>query len=243
MPINKHYLNRVAPEHKQPKFLKWLETNISSVDDASEVIGQFDKVFDIENAIGNQLDTTGEVVGRNRLLNFEPANGMNPMLEDEMYRILQKAKIIINHWDGTIPGVVELWKNIFPQYHIIIEDNQDMTMKVYVLGKASEFEKELMGRGYIAPKPEGVRINYEFNYEEDFESELFCGVSFSMGTQYTFYSQDDYNYEIENKSFIGSSLGISKEMTMYDRIEKEYKISNKVKIGSGYTIESEIVMK
>ena len=132
MPENQYYLKRITSEHKKPKFTKWLETNLTFVDDITNITNELDLLFELDNAAGNRLDILGEILGRKRLLDFEPANGASPLLDDEMYRSLQKAKICVNHWDGTIPSAVELWKNLFPKYEIMVVDNQDMTISVYI---------------------------------------------------------------------------------------------------------------
>jgi hypothetical protein len=142
--------------------MKWLATTLDPVRETELIIKSYDTVFDLDNAVGVQLDVTGDIVGRKRLLSFEPEDGSGPFLDDRLYRVLQKAKISMNHWDGTIPGVLALWENIFPEYRLIIRDNQDMTMDLLVVGMESHLEQELMARGYMAPKPQGVRVNYTF---------------------------------------------------------------------------------
>ncbi len=171
-----YYLNRVPPQHRRPKFMSWLTKHIDIADDAVNAIETISPKFEIETAVGAQLDVTGVIVGRKRLLNFEPPNGLSPVLDDDLYRTLQKAKISINNWNGTIPGMYELWNNLFPYFSVIVEDNQDMSMNVKIVGDTLVLERELMSRGYITPKPEGVRINYSFvvpSYE--INTQIFVG--------------------------------------------------------------------
>lgn len=163
---NEYYLDRITPQHKKHKFLRWLDANINAINSSESFTEQIDRIFDIDAAANKELDTTGYIVGRSRLLNFQPENG-SPYMDDEMYRLLQKAKIGINNWDGTIPGMEELWRNIFPEYSVRIKDNQDMTMDVSILGNTSNLIKELTLRGYIIPKPLGVRINFKFIYTHE----------------------------------------------------------------------------
>jgi len=167
MPSNRHYLSRVAPQHKKPKFLKWLETNVQPFFDGELLLKAMDSAFDLTKSFGVQMDVTGELVGRDRVLSFDPSDGSSPVLDDETYRLLQKAKISMNQWDGTIPGVVALWENLFPDYRIVVQDNQDMTMTLYVVGHVSPLEQELMAAGYVAPKPMGVFIRFTFIYEHE----------------------------------------------------------------------------
>jgi len=170
MPDNGHYLRRVPPQHRRIKFLRWLTAILDPFLDAERLVASFDYEFDLDNAVGAQLDVTGDIVGRKRLLDFEPSDGSSPLLDDRLYRILQKAKISINHWDGTIPGALALWEILFPEYQLVIFDNQDMSIDMVVVGLVTELEKELMLRGYLAPKPQGVRINYNFATEIPFET-------------------------------------------------------------------------
>jgi len=159
MPNNEHYLRRVVPQHRHPRFMKWLVANLTPHLDAEKILMGLDDDFDLDNARGVQLDILGQIVGRSRLLSFDPEDGSSPLLDDATYEMLIRAKIGINQWDGTIPGIMALWENLFPDYELFIQDNQNMTMMLYVLGMTTRLEEELILRGYIAPKPMGVRLN------------------------------------------------------------------------------------
>jgi len=170
MPSNEHYLHRIAPQHRQPNFMEWLTANLSPHLDAENILKSLDEVFDLDNARGVQLDILGQLVGRSRLLSFNPSDGSSPLLDDYTYEMLIRAKISTNQWNGTIPDVLELWSTLFPDYQLFIQDNQDMTMELYVVGLVTPLEMELMARGYIAPKPMGVRINYNFPVLREYET-------------------------------------------------------------------------
>ena len=170
-----HYLKRVVPEHKHPKFLEWLRTNVETVSDSERAVLSYDYEFDIDNAIGIQLDMIGDIVGRKRLLDFQPRDGSHPRLNDDMYRIVLKAKIGINHWDGTFPSMYGLWQNLFPEYKIFIQDNQDMTMAVHLEGYTPILLCELVRHDYIIPRPEGVGLNLWIHMHEEFEAYDYIG--------------------------------------------------------------------
>ena len=167
MPDKKHYLNRVVPQHRKPKFLKWLDTNIQPFYEAETLLKAMDGHFDLSKSVGVQMDVTGDIVGRERTLSFDPMDGSSPVLDDTTYRLLQRAKISMNMWDGTIPGIKTLWDDLFPEYKLFIQDNQDMTMDLYVVGSLTPLEKELLAKGYVAPKPMGVLIRFTFVYEHE----------------------------------------------------------------------------
>lgn len=82
------------------------------------------------------------------------------LLDDDVYRLMIKAKIIQNSWKGTISELYELWSAVMgADKKIYIEDKQDMSYDVVLQGEYTKLEEELIVHAYIIPKPEGVRIN------------------------------------------------------------------------------------
>lgn len=156
---NDYYLNLVTSEHRdKQKFILWLTTAISLLQDASTTIDDLLYFFDIDSASGVQLDTVGKIVGQSREVNFQPSDGTSPILSDYDYRTLLKAKIVKNQWKGQIAALMDAWANLFPDSNILIYDNQDMTMTVTMSGNLALIEKDLIEHGYIVPKPQTVRL-------------------------------------------------------------------------------------
>lgn len=182
------YLGLVTTEHQdRPKFIASLTAALAPLLDAGGLIKQIDEGFDIDTAIGLQLDTLGEWIGRSRYIGvplagvyftwdgtdvlgwdsaiwqgeFDPDSGL-VLLPDDSYRILLKAKIAANRWDGSIPGAYAVWAAAFGDAsQIVIQDNQDMTMTVGIVGPpVSAVTRALITGGYIPLKPAGVRVNY-----------------------------------------------------------------------------------
>lgn len=156
---NKKYLDLIVPEHRKPKLLQWLNCILEKMEDIRFCTQNIDIYFDLDTAKGKQLDILGELVGRQRELNFQPDEQESSILNDIVYRTVIRAKIGINHWDGTIPSIYALWQNLFPDYKLYIKDNQDMSMDAVVVGDLTELEKKLIHNGYIVPRPEGVKQN------------------------------------------------------------------------------------
>ena len=80
------------------------------------------------------------------------------MLDDDTYRLLLRAKIGANHWDGTLETSAAILNQIFQGgTHVLIEDNGDMSVDI---GRRAAFGAVPgpADRGYIPIKPEGVRI-------------------------------------------------------------------------------------
>lgn len=160
MAIDK-YLNSVTSQHRdKKKFIAWLSSSLTIIDHAYIMTKNIDNDFDLDNALGVQLDMLGQSIGRKRMLTFQPLNDHNPVMDDETYRLVLKAKVAMNNWDGKTESAYEIWDNTFKDIGLQIQDNQDMSMTAYVTGYVKQIRQDLIQHGYIVPKPEGVKINY-----------------------------------------------------------------------------------
>lgn len=170
------YLNQVTSQYQSsPKFMAWIKHHIDTLDGAKEILKNFNFYYDIDEAVGKQLDVLGETVGRKRQLNFQPLNGSSPILDDETYRLVIKAKIAMNMWDGLLESMYDIWDNIFTDIKLEIEDNQNMTINAYIVGFVNQIRQYLVQEGMIVPKPEGVKINY---YTKSYiEDDLYIGMT------------------------------------------------------------------
>lgn len=162
LPIG-YYLNLVTSQYRlSPKFNALLKVLLRKFDDVTNCMVKLDTAFDLDSAIGVQLDSLGIVAGVGRTVNFQPTGGVSPILDDDTYRILIKAKIIQNQWDGTRATLYTSWRQLFPNGTIIIADNQNMTATVLITGSFTSITKDLIANGYIVPRPEGVQYTYSF---------------------------------------------------------------------------------
>jgi hypothetical protein len=180
------YTALITSEHKdKPKFMAVVEANTKFYAHLQSVIGSIPSKFDVDTAVGHQLDVVGLWAGVSRFIrsplvgvyfewdnadvgwdrglwlgDFAPTTGVTE-LPDEYYRLLIKAKIAANQWDGSIPGAYDVWESLFTSNTIIIQDNQNMSMGVVIAGDALDaLTKALITGGYIPLKPEGVRVSY-----------------------------------------------------------------------------------
>lgn len=192
---NTEYLKLVTSQHyDKPKFIAWLTANLDVLDDADALIKSLDSAFDIDAAVGNQLDVLGQILGVNRLLTFQPSVD-SPTLDDNTYRFVLKAKIAQNQWDGTIPGLTDLWNSVFPLAPINIVDNQDMTCDItFISQNFTTLQRELISNGYIMPK--GQCVDFSFNFggtfsfrseaiDDPYTAEIDAGAGLSDVTQVT----------------------------------------------------------
>lgn len=167
-----HYYHRLISQHKgKPKLKKWLEALLETSDHDENLLVD---AFDIEQAVGRQLDILGALVGRDRMLPFDPDRG-SALMDDRTYRLVLKAKIVANYWDGTTDGLYDIWNTVFPDVALYMEDNQDMSINITVVGFPRDIPHNIITNHYVLPKPQGVRINYEF--AEILPSTLYLGMA------------------------------------------------------------------
>ena len=155
------YRKLLTSEYRHsPKLINWLLWLLNEGTTYTTFIKLFVEAFDLDVAEGRQLDTIGRMVGVKRLLDFVPVGGESPLLGDDTYRMLIKATIIKNTWKGKLEDLYSAWRTVFPNTKLFqIQDLQDMTFNVVIAGAFTSLERELIAKGYIIPKPEGVRIN------------------------------------------------------------------------------------
>lgn len=95
------------------------------------------------------------------LTGYPPAEiGEGNLLNDDVFRLMIKARIIQNTWKGTIGELYDLWDAVMGvNKKLSIEDLQDMSYNIVLQGDYTQLEEELIIHAYVIPKPEGVRIN------------------------------------------------------------------------------------
>ena len=181
------YLSLVTAQHRdKPRFMAVMQAVLQGPVALQAMLADLPGRFDLNIAIGAQLDVVGEWVGTSRLIDtpisgvyfsfdtvdvgfdqgvwkgrFDPDAGVS-VLDDDTFRQLIRAKIGANHWDGTVEQAVPVFNAIFNnRTYAFIQDNQDMSMDIALAGeRPSALFQALLTRGYIPIKPAGVRINY-----------------------------------------------------------------------------------
>ncbi|HEY3987932.1 MAG TPA: DUF2612 domain-containing protein [Acidobacteriaceae bacterium] len=159
-----YYTGLITSEYQgSTKFQQWMKALLQPLDDASQCLASVTLAFDLDQAVGVQLDVLGQIVGQGRAMTFQPSSGASPILDDTTYRLLLKARVAWNQWDGTIDGLQTVWKNLFPNGSISIEDGQNMSATVILTGAFTSLEQDLVNNGLIVPRPEGVLYNITFS--------------------------------------------------------------------------------
>ena len=182
------YLDLITDEHKEkPKFVATVTASVDPFAKLQQVMRGFISDFDVDTAIGVQLDIVALWVGVTRTIGVpitgyyftwddvvadgwdngiwkgigDPDAGF-VVLPDDLYRSLIKAKIQANHWRGDIAGAYDIINEALSVDGAVkIVDNQDMTMTVRVTANTlPAVEQAIVTAGYLPIKPAGVKANY-----------------------------------------------------------------------------------
>jgi hypothetical protein len=186
------YLDLITSEHRQqPKYRAMMSVLLQPLVDNQNLMNALPLYFDLDTARGDQLDKIGEWIGISRILPipltgvyfalddvnlgldfgslqgpFDPTTGL-VVLPDENYRVLLKARIVVNQWDGTIPDAYDAWDILFAGtgFNILIENQAVMHMVLALTGPYPDaITLALFLGGYLSVKPAGVKIDsYEVN--------------------------------------------------------------------------------
>lgn len=186
------YTNLITSEHASaPNYMAALAALVQPIANQIQTLKDMPAKFDLDTAIGDQLDAVGARVGKTRFLEtpltnvffswdttglgweegywqgpFDPDTGIT-RLEDEPYRTLLYATIAANNWDGTIPGAYAAWQTLFQgQFNLLIQDHGDMSMSVGVVVPADftwdPVTKALLLSGALNMRPAGVLVDGYF---------------------------------------------------------------------------------
>lgn len=179
------FLALLASQHQnKPKLEAALSAAIEPVVENADLSATIPALFDLDLAVGDQLDKTGEWVGVTRYLQVpltgvyfsfdtdglgfdegvwkgptDPSTGL-VALPDEAYRLLLRVRILNNQWDGSIDGAYEIWDTLFEGTGLVvfIEDHGDLTMSLGLLGSPDALSKAMFLNGLLNVKPAGVRM-------------------------------------------------------------------------------------
>jgi hypothetical protein len=144
----------------KPRFVNTLAALIQPLIDAQDLLASLTADFDLDTAVGVQLDIVGQWLGRTRYLT-EPITGVyfafhtptDPVqrdgfdqgiwlgpydpttkiiaMPDDAYRKILKLQAIANHWDGTVPSIQEAFNNVFPG--VVVQDMGDTSGGLMVM--------------------------------------------------------------------------------------------------------------
>lgn len=156
-----YYVNLLTSEYKlAPRLNAWMYALLGPLDDGTNCLSDFNEAFGLDTAVGEQLDILGTEIGASRTVPFQPSGGVSPVLDDATYRLLLRATIAINHWDGLASSLQPIWQSLFSGGRITIIDNQNMSATVLLSGGFSSIIQDMIVNGLIVPRPEAVEYTY-----------------------------------------------------------------------------------
>lgn len=155
------YMELITSEFAEmPLFNKYVEAFLNEELPISQCMAKFDEIFNLETAVGDQLDKLGTYVSLTRELPVVDPD-IPAILPDMYFREVIKARIRANFWDGTMEKLAELITETFPDSTFEIVDGQDMTIQIIMINPSSSATMiALLFNGYIIPKPAGVRMTF-----------------------------------------------------------------------------------
>ena len=184
------YLAHITPYHRgKPDFAATIDASVTDLAELQAFLHVLFEAFDIETAVGVQLDVVGEWVGRSRVIpipvkppwftigdrlrgigaGYLFQNGIsfgstNAILDDETYRQLLFAKIAANQWDGTAEGAkvaLEIFfRGIFGSL-VVVQDDGPMRCTIGLAQKIPSIPGlYILARSLIPVKAAGVATTY-----------------------------------------------------------------------------------
>jgi hypothetical protein len=180
------WLSLVTSEYaSQPNYMAMLSITFQPMADIIAVLESIPTAYDLDTAVGSQLDTDGVWVGISRNIttpisgvffswqtpglgwdqgNWTPGINLTDLIQlpDAQYRTLLYAKIAANHWNGSIPGAYAVFDEVFAGtgFGVLIQDLQGMHMAYALTGPIPDaVTRALFVSGYFNLKPAGVRID------------------------------------------------------------------------------------
>ena len=180
LPIG-YYIDLLTHEYRtqSPKLQALLRVLLKKFDDVSQCQVQIDVAFDLDYAVGVQLDTLGIILGTSRQLPFQPSNGLSPTLSDGIFRQYLQARTSWNTWNGKIGTIPVIWKAMGFTGTLVLADEQSMAANITCPGLTSSLILDMlcgyqtgwvpgtaqptnlnMNAGLIIPRSQGVEYTY-----------------------------------------------------------------------------------
>lgn len=179
------YTNLIIEQHAdKPNFLAAVSATLQPfVDSLNAIQNLVATKFDLDTATGAQLDVLGQWIGLPRSLRLpiqgvffafdipglgfdqgvwssplNPSDGIITM-DDGSYRLMLKARVAMNTWDGSLGDANAKLSAIFGTA-ISLRDNFDMSETFLISGNTlSQLFLSLVQQGYIQMRPATVQAS------------------------------------------------------------------------------------
>lgn len=189
LPTLATYTGLITSQHRErPNFIATLSAVLQGFVDGITTLDSIIEKFDLDLAAGQQLDYVGQWVGLTRYLRTpisgvyfsfdtdglgwdegvwwapgDPTEGAISM-DDTTYRIMLKAKVAANHWDGSLEQMNTIYNYILEGTGVVakVQDNFDLTITIWLSGPVNALFQQIVSEGYIPLRPAGVSISWVF---------------------------------------------------------------------------------
>lgn len=147
--------------HNKPKAKATIESTVSLLPD--DLIMDVINGFDIETAIGKQLDILGEYIGIDR---YYLVDNQAELLSDDDYRLLMKLKAISNTSNLSHKALDDSLYDFFGNT-VRMDSDGNMEMTYFVPKDKTPIIQAAIQKE-VLPKPMGVRCSYVIEYDKKF---------------------------------------------------------------------------
>lgn len=181
------YTSRVTSEHQSDaRFMAEVAAVLQPFADMLNAVVAFPADYDLDEAVGTQLDAVGLWVGASRYVaiavnqyfSFDtPGVGFDQgiwyqlgdslstvtALTDDQFRLLIRAKIACNSWDGSLPAAYRILMLLVGPDGCdveVVEGNRSVAWTIN--GNISVVTQALLLGGYVPLKPIGIGVSYSF---------------------------------------------------------------------------------
>lgn len=151
---NNYYSNLLILEyHNKPKAKATIEAVVDTV--PADLIQSVSEGFNIDTAVGKQLDILGEYIGTDR---YYTNDGVVAALSDEDYRIILKLKIIANNSNQSHKEIDETLYRFFGN-DVRMDSSGNMEIEYFI---PAELEPVIIAaiQKEALPRPMGVKVGY-----------------------------------------------------------------------------------
>lgn len=170
--------SRVYAQYKnKPKAFEWIGINGDLGNEIETAYQDIVLSYIIDEANTAELDILGRIIVINRSFEadidthsylfgaaqfgsaqFRPVAGVTSQsLNNDVYKLLLKAKIAKNNSDATLDGIVEAIGFMVETTEIQIDDPENMSFSI-IFGSLTDLERFTLSTFSIVPEPQGVRF-------------------------------------------------------------------------------------
>lgn len=152
--ILNYYADLLILQYKtQPKARETIKALVTEVYSNGLLLDLID-AFNIDTAVGKQLDILGKYIGLNRTVKDFIQSTQTIVLTDEQYRTLLKLKLVENVNFSSTAQIKQLLYDVFPN-DIRLYDNRDMTFEYWLSTQFQDLIGVILAEELL-PLPMGI---------------------------------------------------------------------------------------